>query len=428
MKKQLLVLLVCLLLVVSVAAKQTTLNIWAAWALEWCAIYQEITDKYFTPETGIEVKIDALPWDGFEQKFLLAAATGDVPDVGLTGGLGPADLGVRGAVVNLQARFGKEVDDLTKQFFPGLMRSLTFYDAVFGMPMIYGSYNLFYRTDILNELGITIPQTWDDVRGIIPKLQAQKRNFSMAYGHKSVADYSMFLFQRNGDWYTGDLRKSAIATPEGIQAFQEYVEMYTKYGIPKDIQPAFMTFKTGDIPIQIGPTFDYANLQVAAPELRGKWEMSMVPGTPNQSGELNRSAYIGTMGIMIFEKSKNVPEAWEWVKWFMSEDTQSKVANEIMTKIPGGIFLPANYRALMNINIPENHKTVLVDQGMVGKAPAYALSPESVTQRYLENALSSAILLNEDPQKAILGAAKEMDSELARKQAEFKRFISKWVQ
>ena len=67
-----------------------------------------------------------------------------------------------------------------------------------------------------------------------------------------------------------------------------------------------MTFKTGDIPIQIGPTFDYANLQVAAPELRGKWEMSMVPGTPNQSGELNRSAYIGTMGIMIFEKSKNV--------------------------------------------------------------------------------------------------------------------------
>ncbi len=427
MNKKMLVVALCLILTLGVAAKEKTLQIWAAWAGEWCNIYQEISNREFTSKTGIPVKISVLPWDSFEQKFLLAAATGDVPDIGLTGGLGPSDLGVRGAVVDLKARFGKEVDNVTKELFPGLMRSLSFYNAVFGMPMIYGSFNLFYRSDIMKDLGLAVPNTWDEVRNIIPKLQSKKKNFSIAYGHNSTADYSMFLFQRNGDWYTPDLKKSAIDTPDGIKAFKDYVELFTKYGIPKDLQPAFTTFKTGDIPIQIGATFDYATLQVAAPDLKGKWEMAMVPGTPQADGSLNRSAYIGTMGIMVFEKSQDVKASWEWVKWFLSEETQSLVANEIMTRIPGGIFLPANHKALLNLNIPSSHKQVLVDQGMVGKAPAYALSPESVTKRFLENALSAAVLMNADPEKTIKDAAKEMSNELGRKQTEFKRFINKYT-
>ncbi|MFA6693804.1 MAG: sugar ABC transporter substrate-binding protein [Bacillota bacterium] len=425
MKKAVVLFLLCMLLSTLAVAQERTLNIWAAWANEWVNIFQQLTDQHFTPATGIEVKISALPWDSFEQKFLLAAATGDVPDIGLTGGLGPADLGVRGAVVDLKARFGKEVNELSSQFFPGLMRSLTFYDAVFGMPMIYGSYNLFYRTDILTEFGLSVPDTWDEVRALIPKLQANDKNFAVAYGHQSIADFSLFLFQRDGDWYTPDLKKSALDSGESILAFTEFTELFTKYNIPKEIQPNFQPFRTGDIPMQIGATFDYANLQIAAPEIRGKWGMSMVPGTPDENGELNRSAYIGTMGIMIFEKSKDVPGAWEWIKWFMSEETQATVSNEIMTRIPGGMLFPANYNALMNINIPEEHRTVLVKQGMVGKAPAYALSPESVTKRFISNALSEVVLLNSDPEETILKAASEMTAELTRKQAEFNRFISK---
>lgn len=426
MKKLGVLLVLCVLLTFSAAAQERSITIWAAWANEWVNIFQELSNKEFTPATGIEVEIEALPWDSFEQKFLLAAATGDVPDVGLTGGLGPADLGVRGAVVDLKSRFGDEVDELTRQFFPGLMRSLTFYDAVFGMPMIYGSYNLFFRTDILNELGLEAPNTWDDVRDMIPKLQARDKNFAVAYGHQSVADYSLFLFQRSGDWYTPDLTESALATPEGIKAFTEFTELFTKHGIPKEIQPNFQPFRIGDIPVQIGPTFDYANIQIAAPELHGKWNMSMVPGTPDETGELNRSAYIGTMGIMVFEESQDIPGSWEWIKWFMSEETQTRVSNEIMTRIPGGMLFPANFNALMNINIPEEHRKVLVDQGMVGKAPFYALSPESVTQRFISNALSEVVLLNADPEETIRKAAKDMTAELTRKQAEFKRFISKF--
>ena len=59
------------------------------------------------------------------------------------------------------------------------------------------------------------------------------------------------------------------------------------------------------------------------------------------------------------------------------QETQSLVSNEIMTRIPGGMLFPANYNALMKINIPEEHRTVLVNQGMVGKAPSYALSPRA---------------------------------------------------
>ena len=58
-------------------------------------------------------------------------------------------------------------------------------------------------------------------------------------------------------------------------------------------------------------------------------------------------------------------------------------------------------------------------------APAYALAPESITHRFINNACAKVVLYKEDPVDAILEAAREMNVELERKQREYARFISR---
>ena len=37
----------------------------------------------------------------------------------------------------------------------------------------------FYRKDILSELGLNIPRTWEDVMEVIPELQKRNMNFGL---------------------------------------------------------------------------------------------------------------------------------------------------------------------------------------------------------------------------------------------------------
>ena len=55
----------------------------------------------------------------------------------------------------------------------------TFRDSVYALPQQQPFPMLFYRTDILEELGLEVPQTWDDVFRLIPDLQKEHMNFGL---------------------------------------------------------------------------------------------------------------------------------------------------------------------------------------------------------------------------------------------------------
>ena len=93
--------LMVIIIMLAFTASAAPVQVWSPQSVEWNKIIQELTDNEFTAKTKIDVQIQTIPWAGFEQKYLLGAASGDVPDVGITGSLGPADLGVRGAAVDL---------------------------------------------------------------------------------------------------------------------------------------------------------------------------------------------------------------------------------------------------------------------------------------------------------------------------------------
>ena len=133
---------------------------------------QKLVDSTFTKETGVRVKMSVMP---DVNKLILATAAKGGPDVAL--GLPsymPFDLSIRGAVVPLSQfdDFWSEMD----KFAPGALIPYILEDEVYAMPETLDFNATFYRVDMMNSLGLTPPNEWDDVLKMVYTLQRYGMN------------------------------------------------------------------------------------------------------------------------------------------------------------------------------------------------------------------------------------------------------------
>lgn len=422
MKKISVGLVLCVILTAFAAALE--LDVWlTGFTNEQMRIINDITESQFTAQTGIHINYVVFTVADSETRYLLAAAAGEGPDIAGSGPLFLPEMGLRGALVDLSTF--PDFDEVYSRANPRLYRSLQYQGLTFGIPYDSTITTAYYRTDILSELGLNIPETWDEVRQILPKLQARGSDMQFQFRLTDIlyADVNMFMWQRGADDYTPDLTRSGYDSPECIEAFKEYVEFYTVFRIPSEV-PIQQGFIDGSLAITFQYPYLYQNLMASAPQLLGKWTIAQVPGTV-VDGKLDRTANAGGSAIGIFDNSKKKAEAWEFIKWFTSDSVQIALANRIIDEIPGAFYMPTNRSAIMQMHMDKDILTLFCDALEEGSRSIYGLVAPRNRRRYLQMAVQKCIFNGEDPEKAIVEAAKEHNAEIVKKQQEYDRFIKK---
>ena len=71
--------------------------------------------------------------------------------------------------------------EVKERFMSSAMVPFTFRVNVYALPDQQSCLMLFYRSDVLSQLGIDIPDTWDDVFAVIPVLQKRNMEFGLPY-------------------------------------------------------------------------------------------------------------------------------------------------------------------------------------------------------------------------------------------------------
>jgi len=406
---------------------ETVLQIWASMGRDWVRIVKEMTEDSFTPKSGIKVNLMILP-AGQMQALLLASVAGKAPDAVIGApALYPVEFAIREAVVDLTNFPGYE--EVTKRFRPGALIPYHYQGGNYALPETQDFGMLFYRTDILGDLGLTPPQTWDDVYDIIPRLQQNGLDFF--YGNEAgatvqmqgrAAGYTPFLFQLGGNYYTEDGYRSALDTPEALAAFKEWTWLYTHYKIPAAAN-FYNRMRIGDIPIGVSKYGTYVLLSTAAPELTGWWEMLPMPGHVNEEGVIDRSTGgVGTVS-MIMRDSKRREEAWEFVKWWTSEDPQSRFGSELQALIgPEARWNTANVKALQSLPWPAKDISHIIEQWQWFKEMPIVLGGY-FTSRHVMNAWNRVVLQGWNPRDALEEAVKDINRELRKKQEEFGIYV-----
>lgn len=302
---------------------------------------------------------------------------------------------------------------------------LYYKETVYGLPETQSFSMLFYRADIFMDLGIQAPTTWDELLAIVPKLQANHMEVAFP---TSTGGLNLFLYQMGGELYADDGREIALDTDLGLSAFEYLCQFFDQHRFPVSYDFA-NRFRSGEIPIGIMDYTSYTQLSVYATEIKGLWQFVPLPAyvvADEETGEeiwRSNNAVSGVSAI-IMVRNENRPEeknakAWEFMKWYVSAETQTTYANEL-TALLGSVSKhnTANIQALESLPWTTTEKNNLLEQfANLSAIPEYPGS--YIISRYVDFAFKAVYNNHADAADSLQSYIIEINKELSRKREEF---------
>ncbi|MBR2335599.1 MAG: extracellular solute-binding protein [Clostridia bacterium] len=391
-----------------------SIEVWIATGRDQSQVKRNLLNNEFTPNTGIAVELKLVAGGTLLPSILAKQG----PDVyhGLDQG-SVINYAIRSAILPIEGY--EDFEEVTTSFNDAAMLVLGMEDAngdvhYYGLPEAQGFAMMYVRLDILADLGIGVPRTWDDLMATIPVLQSKKMEIGLS------TDINIHLYQMGGTLFADNGMRINLDSQIGLAAFTKMCNMFTKYSFPYSYDAA-NRFRTGEMPIVIADyTGLYNQLKVFATEIEGLWAMVPVPGIMQEDGTVNNCTLSSVSAtVQVAGGDGNLDDAWEYMKWFTGDECQEGYANEMVALLgPSAKYATANIKALESMPwTTEEYARIKAQFDNLASVPNYPGS--YIIGRYTEFAFLAAYNEGEDPAQALLGHISTINKEITRKRLEF---------
>ncbi len=394
---------------------EDSIVVWIMSGRDQANTLKTIIDSDFMVDHSIDVDLKLVT----NTSLLNAMIAGKGPDVALgVANADPVNYALRNAIIDVSKLDGYK--ETVKQFYPSAMDPFTFNGGVYAMPETQTFPVMFYRKDVLQQLDLEIPETWDDVVNCLTELTNVNMEFGLACSNSATTTTAMgmLLYQNGGSFYIDGNTKSGLAEEVALDSFKQLTNLYNNYRLPYAFDP-LNRFRSGEMPLVISDYSLFNTLCVSAPELNGLWGVALVPGTKQKDGSIDHSVVGTCTGTVITSTTKNVDAAWDFVKWWISGKTQANYGLKIEGLLgQAARYATANTEALNELPWSESELLSLKDQHQYVKA-----TPETpgsyFTPRHLYNAFRRVITYGDDPRQTLIDYTEYINREITNKRKEF---------
>ncbi|GIP15855.1 ABC transporter substrate-binding protein [Paenibacillus montaniterrae] len=401
---------------------QRTITVWIGSGRDQANTMKAMIDETFTSQTGINVNLKLVQM----HTLLPATLAGQGPDVAMQI---DNDIPVNFAMRNAAADLTQFADygEVEQRFRDSAVVPYRYTDGVYALPEQQTFNMLFYRKDVLDELELEVPKTWDDVSAMLAVLSKNHMQFGLPPVQQAAIQgqnippnslYAALLFQNGGQFYRNDGKESDLDSRVAIETFKQWTEYYTDYKLEREYDFA-NRFRTGEMPIGIADYTIYNQLTVFAPEIRGLWGFAPIPGTVQEDGTINNQVPSGGSAVMMLESAEDKEAAWQFMKWWTSDETQAKFGREMEGLMGAAARYPtANINALDSLPWPVADYEQLKQQfdqvvGIPEVPGGY------FTGRHLFNAFYKTVIGEVEARQALMDYVEYIQDEIENKRQEF---------
>ena len=390
-----------------------SVEVWIATGRDQSQVIRNLINNKFTKEHGVTVNLRLVAGGTLLPSILAKQG----PDVYL--GIGAGDVinyAIRGALEPIEGMEG--FDETCQNFNESAMIVLQMEDAYgvnrcYGLPETQGFPMMFVREDILAELDIEIPKTWDDVKEAIPVLQANNMEIAM------IGDSNIFIYQMGGELFADGGMRINLNSNLALTAFEDMCAMYTMYSFPY-VYDFANRFRTGEMPIGFGDyTGFYNQLKVFATEIEGLWSFYPLPGIEDEHGNVRFDSVSGVGAISMIDGCEDKEKAWEFMKWYVGDECQVDYSNEMAAILgPSAKHATANITALESLPWTRaEYAQIKLQFDNLATIPNYPGA--YIVGRYTKFAFLDAYNDNLNPVTSLLGYIDFINDEITRKRDEF---------
>ncbi|MCH5338468.1 MAG: extracellular solute-binding protein [Acetatifactor sp.] len=410
-------------------------KVWILTGRDQGTILKSMVDDTFTPETGVKINVEVVD----PGALMNAVMAGRGPNVVLSvGNDQPVNYALRNASVDITQFEGWE--EVLSHYTESSYEQYKLNGGIYGVPETQTFNVMFYRKDVLEELELETPNTWQELIEMLPTIQGNNLSIgiptaagssgsasastSIASNAPDLSLYFTLLYQYGGDMYNEEGTKTTVDSEAGVKAFKDYVRYFNDYGIPT-IYDFVSRFRSGEMPIGIAAYSTYNTLMVSAPEIRGLWDFTLIPGTEkvdeNGNTYVDRSDFItGSATMMIATESDSLKQAsWEFMKWWAQPDTQVRFGREIEALLGSSArYATANKDAFVQLSWSSDDIAVL-DEQWEQTVGIREVPGGYFTGRHITNAIRKVINEKTDSRETIIDYAVTINDELTKKRIEF---------
>ncbi|WP_248928914.1 ABC transporter substrate-binding protein [Paenibacillus hamazuiensis] len=323
----------------STPAKTVTINI-ATVNNPDMKVMEELKGEFESTHPGIKVNFTAMPDDDLRKKVTLNVSTksGEY-DIAT---IGPYEVSTWAKndwleplnplfEANADIQKSYDVNDIIKP----INGALSLKDKMYALPFYGESNMIFYRKDLFEQKGLTMPEqpTWDDIYKLAKQLNDPANgmygialNGTPQYGQ--LAPLLTVINTFGAKWFDMDWNPQ-INSPEFKKAVSFYVNLLKEAGEPGATN---VGFNEGLGLISQGKAAMWYHATVAAGMLND-------PNTSKVVGKIgyakapvevtpNGSHWLYTWGLGILSSSTHKKEAFEFITWATSKDYIKLVANK----------------------------------------------------------------------------------------------------
>ena len=246
--KKLLSLILALAMTLSVATlasaeAQTTIKIASAMVTEnpEGGLEQALADAYMALHPEVKIEFVSMPAPEVSKQIVVLAANDDLPDMFFVPNDFMSTLYELDIVADLEGLLGEE---WLAGYNPNLLKDVKINGKMMSIPFYCSPYAVIYRTDWFQELGLTIPKTWDEFIEVSKALTrdtdqdgtVDKYAFSMVGARNNSGEQRFVLFTKSfgvdevyqtedGAW------KSDIFEPGFKNGLQLFTDLYNVHGV-----------------------------------------------------------------------------------------------------------------------------------------------------------------------------------------------------
>ncbi len=303
-------------------------------------VVQQLVPEFERRQRGIRVVVQQVPWTAAHEKLLTAFVADATPDLAQMGNSWIPEFGAIGALERLDAWLGRAGAAVPRDdYFPGIWDTNVLDGVLLGIPWYVDTRVLFYRVDLLAEVGVSrAPRTWDEWRDAMTRLHARMgaERYPVLLPVNEWAHPVVLAMQlgapllRDGDRF-GNFREERFR-----RAFGFYTGLFADgLAAPvthNQVANLYQQFSAGDFAMYSSGPWNVGEFRRRAPALAGRWATAPLPNPDAEASEPGVSL-AGGSSLVILAASRRKAESWALVE-FLSAPEQQVLFHRLCGDLP----------------------------------------------------------------------------------------------
>jgi raffinose/stachyose/melibiose transport system substrate-binding protein len=292
-------------------------HIWGAASDPYTEPIKKVISEYETANPNVKIKVDTNENEAYKTKIKAMAAANELPDLFSTWGAGFSQPFIdSNSVLAIDSYL---TDDIKGKLVNGALNNVTYNNKVYGMTFALSAAAMFVNTELFQQNGLKLPDTYDNLltaiktfkaKGITPMAVSGKDKWTIAMYFDAMA-----LRSAGPDKIVQTLsKKGSFKDPEFLNAATRFKELidagaFSKGAAGISNDEAEVPFYDGKIPMMFKGSWAAGKAGLKESKVSGKIKALSFPALPDGKGNVKQFTGGAVDAIMVSANTKYKDEA-----------------------------------------------------------------------------------------------------------------------